>query len=62
MCAFTTIEYDLTQGPSITGNYFEVTVLILGEKDIGVGLADQATFPVDSQMPGWKERSYGKIP
>jgi hypothetical protein len=59
VCAFSTIEYDLTQGPSVTGNYFEVTILILGEKDIGVGLADKSVFTVNSNMPGWINGSYG---
>jgi hypothetical protein len=59
VCAFSTIEYDLTQGPSVTGNYFEVTILILGEKDIGVGLADKSVFTVNANMPGWINGSYG---
>ena len=59
VCVFTTVEYDLTQGPELTGNYFEVSVMSIGQKDIGIGLADRAVFPADSRMPGWVDGSYG---
>ena len=59
VCVFTTVEYDLIQGPELTGNYFEVSVMSIGQKDIGIGLADRAVFPADSRMPGWVDGSYG---
>ena len=59
VCVFTTVEYDLTQGSELTGNYFEVSVMSIGQKDIGIGLADRAVFPADSRMPGWVDGSYG---
>ena len=49
----------MTQGPEVNGNYFEVSIVLLGLKDIGIGLADKSTFPVDSRMPGWNDNSYG---
>ena len=58
MCAFCTIEYDIANGPETTGNYFEVTILLLGEMDIGVGLAEPS-FPFTQHMPGWIDGSYG---
>ena len=59
VCAFCTIEYDIANGPATTGNYFEVTILLLGEKDIGIGLAEPS-FPFTQHMPGWIDGSYGK--
>ena len=53
------MEYDLTQGPELTGNYFEVSIMSIGQKDIGIGLADRTVFPADSRMPGWIDGSYG---
>lgn len=52
-CVFCTVCYDVNEGSDVTGNYFEVEVLEAIEKDIGVGLAVQASFPVDGGMPGW---------
>ena len=42
-----------------TGNYFEVTILEAGQKDIGIGLAVLGAFPVSGEMPGWEPHSYG---
>jgi hypothetical protein len=47
------ITYTLTAGPARSGNYFEVTVLNVGDKcTIGVGLADPVLFPSTKHMPG----------
>lgn len=40
------------------GNYFEITILSLANRDIGVGLST-SEVSVTQQMPGWKKHSYG---
>ena len=59
LCAYGTHIYDVDRGPGSTGNYFEVTIVLLGQRDIGIGLADRGTFPVATRMPGWETGSYG---
>jgi hypothetical protein len=58
-CAFADLKYSFRRGDEKTGNYFEVTILELGEQDIGVGLAVKGEFYVTGNMPGWVEKSYG---
>lgn len=59
-CAVGSIEYDLDKDPaSLYGNYFEVEIVDAGPRDIGIGLADMAHFPLTGQMPGWDQYSYG---
>ena len=61
-CAYSNITYDCAEGPTgvnYTGNYFEVTILKLGRKEIGIGLASKGVFPPQRFMPGWEEGSYG---
>ena len=58
---FATIGYDVGIGGLVSGNYFEVTILEAGTKDIGIGLGTTEHFPVSGQMPGWEAHSYGRI-
>ena len=55
------VEYDLSNIESVkrTGNYFEVTIIDIGIKDIGIGLAVKDKFPLVGEMPGWSSHSYG---
>lgn len=57
---FATLEYNIGHGGSVSGNYFEVTILEVGTKDIGIGLGTTEHFPVSGQMPGWEAHSYGR--
>jgi hypothetical protein len=56
---FVTLRYDISAGSSDSGNYFEVTIVDAGSKDIGIGLGTSEHFPVQGQMPGWEAHSYG---
>ena len=55
VCA--TLVYDLNEGPSNTGNYFEIEVLESEDCAIGVGLCDRS-MDLD-EMPGHNSDSYG---
>jgi hypothetical protein len=41
------------------GNYFEITILSVGQGDVGIGYADPSHFKVNENMPGWVPHSYG---
>jgi hypothetical protein len=59
-CITASFEYDFDLDPATNyGNYFEVEVIELGSRDIGIGLADMSHFPLSTQMPGWDDHSYG---
>lgn len=59
LCVYSTIFFDGLNATESSGNYFEVTILQAGMRDIGVGFADNDTFPVRDRMPGWDPHSYG---
>ncbi|RYH29209.1 hypothetical protein EON65_09335 [archaeon] len=59
VCAYANICFDTRTNLEASGNYFEVKMQELGQGDIGVGFADNDTFPVREQMPGWISHSYG---
>lgn len=46
---FATVCYDVSQGSADSGNYFEITVLELGTRDIGVGLGTSEHFRVSGK-------------
>jgi len=54
---FGKLEYNLSLGPELTGNYFEVEILKIGSKEIGVGLACRDSFRLINEMPGWNTSS-----
>jgi hypothetical protein len=59
-CAYCTIEYTMAD-PScqnMLGNYFEVKILKLGRKEIGIGLGNHKTFAPQGNMPGWRSGAY----
>jgi hypothetical protein len=57
---FIELQYNLS-APQVdrTGNYFEVTILKCGMKDIGLGFGVLGIFPTTGEMPGWEPHSYG---
>jgi hypothetical protein len=58
--SYVELQYNLSI-PQVdrTGNYFEVTILKSGMKDIGIGFGVLGLFPVTGEMPGWEPHSYG---
>jgi hypothetical protein len=58
VCVYCTVDYNLNH-PGDHGNYFEVTVLSVGQGDVGIGFADKRVFGVTDNMPGWVTHSYG---
>jgi hypothetical protein len=61
ICTYCSIEYDLNNANEATlkGNYFEVTILSVGQGDAGIGFADRNHFSWTDNMPGWVQHSYG---
>ncbi len=49
---------DVDFGPETSVNYFEITVLTLGEGAVAIGLGNHDVLPVEDEMPGWSS-GYG---
>lgn len=58
ICAYVSVDFDLNN-PGDHGNYFEITIISVGQGDVGVGFADKKVFNIRDNMPGWIAHSYG---
>ena len=59
---FATVEYNLTAGPEMTGNYFEVEIMEGGDDcgiGVGFGCRHAGSDFTESEMPGHNSSSYG---